>query len=209
MAKLVDIFYAWCIKKRELIIRAFYFLYALLFFILVYGGKSVYYLDAKYSFFYSLALILWKIAVINFSVVLIPGIFKRFRLRHKTVSLLMIFRRYIGISMFLFALIHASFIRLIPVISRMEFVFLRPAFELAGLSALFLLFLLFTTSNYLSQRILKIWWYRLHKLIYLIMWLILFHLGLQRISIWTLISAITVFVMIASFIYQYLSRIRR
>ncbi|KKS96461.1 MAG: ferric reductase like protein transmembrane component family protein [Candidatus Gottesmanbacteria bacterium GW2011_GWA2_43_14] len=204
-ASLVEQIFAFSVSRRKLILSLFQILYALLSAAMVLGIRAAV-TGNNYLFFYNLALLSGKISVIIFCLVMVPGIARRFGIRSKLVFPLMIYRRYMGISMFLFALFHASVIRLVS-FAQDGFPFSSLLlFELSGLTALFFLFFMFLTSNDFSVKYLKFWWHRLHKLIYIIMWLILFHVGLQRISVWTLLMAAAVTLQVASYFYSRRSR---
>ena len=113
----------------------------------------------------------------------------------------MIFRRQFGITMFLLAAFHGLIVSLLPRILNGSL--LKAAvFELFGIASVSLLFFLFLTSNDFSQMKLGKWWYALHRLVYIIMWLILIHVALQRISVWTIIAAILVISEMAGIIYS-------
>ncbi|MFS8159386.1 MAG: ferric reductase-like transmembrane domain-containing protein [Candidatus Roizmanbacteria bacterium] len=119
------------------------------------------------------------VAIVLLWIVVLPGIFKRFRVKgllQKVQIILMKSRRRIGVSMFLCALIHYSWMKLfiyidygLPKLSDI------PVFELFGLTALLLLLPLFITSNNYSVRLLKSNWDRVHLLIYGAMWFAAFH----------------------------------
>src|SRR3989338_1064745 len=198
---LVEQIFAFSVSRRKLILFLFQTLYALLSAVIVLGFRAAV-TGNNYLFFYNLALLSGKISVIIFILVMIPGIARRFCIVSKLVFPLMIYRRYMGISMFLFALFHASVIRLVS-FTQEGFPFSSLLlFELSGLTALFFLFFMFLTSNDFSVKHLGIWWHRLHKLIYFIMWLILIHVGLQRISFWTVLMAMAVTAQARSYFYS-------
>ena len=136
----------------------------------------------------------------------VPGILKRFRVTgflQNIQIVLMKSRRRIGDLMFTFALMHYLWNRL--------FFFIRigiyptpdqvPLFESLGFMGLFILIPLFLTSNNFSVRFLKVWWTRIHSLVYLAMWLIAFHVVLQGLIVESVITFTIAILQIASWIY--------
>ena len=118
----------------------------------------------------------------------------------------MIFRRYLGISMYLFAIIHTGFVRYVLAIDHPASLLHLATFELFGTAASIMLFSLFITSNDLSVEKLGSWWHKIHNLMYLIVWFIFLHVALQRLSIWTLLIGATSLAQVASFWYAKKSR---
>lgn len=205
---LLDRFYVWTITRKNVIIQGFKVFYLILLILLCVGGRSIYYQDKNFAFFYAIGISCGRIALIFFILALIPGITSRFGLKHKLLSLLRIFRRYIGISMYLFVIIHSSFVKFLTILALKQILpFLL--FELFGLSAFIVLFFLFITSNDFSVNHLGIWWYRLHRLIYLAMWLIFFHVALQRLSIWSVLFGVTLCFQVLSFFVSAIIRATR
>lgn len=190
------------VRKKQRVIRVFQFLWLLQCLSLFLSVKSVLLNKVSaYLFWYNFALLCGKTALIFFMIVLIPGIFKRFNIRNRVLGLLMIFRRQFGITMFLFVVIHGLTVSLLPRIinaTLLQF----AVFELFGLGASLLLFFLFITSNDSSQAKMGKWWYLLHRLIYIIMWLILIHVALQRFSVWTVLASILVVSEMAGIFYS-------
>lgn len=176
--------------------------YAVLLLILLVGGRSLYLRDSFSPIVYQWGVWCGRIALTLYCITLIPGMTKRFGVTHKLFSLIRIFRRYIGISVFLFALTHASFVRLILLLPRVLSL-TGPLFELFGLISLILLFFMFLTSNDFSQNRLGIWWYRLHWVTHIIMIMVLFDTLLQRVSTWSVLIGIIVVLQIASFVAFY------
>lgn len=200
-----DRLFAYVVPRKSFFIRIFRIFFIVQVFLIilevwVYFGKKEY-----FPAFYDFAINSGRLAIIFFVLTLIPGICKRFGIRHKLLALVMIFRRYIGIAMYLFALIHATMTRFLPTIAAGRILPLS-LFESMGFAALFLLFFLFITSNDFSVRILGILWYWIHKLMYLAMFFILLHVGLQRMSTWTVLTGTTVILMVVSFGYQWIKR---
>lgn len=187
MTLLIDSIYAFGIKHRVHIIRVFQLVYFLLVGVVI-ADATIVSQDVALDTFYSFGKTLGEAAVISFVLLLIPGIARRFGFKHKLISLVMIFRRYIGILMFLLVLAHFALLRMIPISRQYMAIPAAPVvFELLGTLSLVLLFPLFLTSNDWSIKKMKAWWYKLHRLVYIIMWTVLLHLGLQSLSIWTVL----------------------
>lgn len=147
-----------------------------------------------------------KKAALFFLAALTPGILKRFAVRgllQDAQIILMAFRRQLGIAMYLSALVHSSLIYnlafflngLVPKPENLQ--------QLLGTLGLTLTLPLFLTSNNFSQKHLKRFWDILHKLVYLILWLIFGHLLLIPSGEWWLkiLLGLYIFLEIASFFY--------
>lgn len=134
-----------------------------------------------------------ELALLTYTLTLIPGMAKRFGMNYLLITILMLYRRQIGILMFLLALTHM-------ILSGM-FLSLQP-FVVASTMAMIILFLLFITSNNISQKKLSHNWYKLQKLTYLVMFLIMIHVALiGSIKYATLLLFIGI-LQIISFIYK-------
>src|SRR3990167_4904950 len=107
--------FAFCVSRRKFILRSFLVLYILLGLSILSGIRAAV-TGNNYPFFYNWAISAGKISVVIFCLVMTPGITRRFGIRSKLVFPLMMYRRYLGISMFLFAVFHASTVRLAPLL---------------------------------------------------------------------------------------------
>lgn len=128
-------------------------------------------------FWYSYGMFLGLISFTFFTIALMPGILGRFGLRHKLIAWFMTYRREFGKIMFLFALSHWFVIKIFPTIvlkQTIEF----PTYQIFGLLTLLMALALFITSNNYSQKLLKIWWSRIHGLVYIMVWTVFFHVAL-------------------------------
>lgn len=205
----VDKVFSFAVRKKVFLIRIFQVFYFFLFLFFIIGGKSIIDSDKNFLWYYQLGIASGKVALVLYIVTLIPGIVMRFAIRNKVVSLLIIFRRYIGITMYLFAMIHFSFVRIIGlfpnVLQNLNF----SVFELFGIAAAVLLFFLFITSNEISLRRLNHLWYKIHKLTYIGMWFIFLHVAVQRISIWTILMGIILSLQVLSFIYSRIMSVQK
>jgi len=137
-----------------------------------------------------------EIAVLIYLVSLVPGIFQRFGINHSVITVVRVYRRHIGISMFLFALSH-MIIKRFPVFV-VDFSTI-PTFELMGTISLMIFLLLFITSNNLSQKILGVGWVYLQKLTYVGMLFVFLHLALVGSVKWGVLLWITIVVELVSF----------
>jgi len=196
---MIDRLYSWVLVHKAGILNFFYCLYAISGLVFVLGSRSIFLSDAQSIYFRSIGLWSGKAAIIVFTATMAPGIARRFGKKHKLISLLRIFRRYLGILMYLLVAIHSGLVSIIPRMPSLPKMVPYSQFEQFGILASSILFLMFITSNDSSVALLKIWWYRLHRLVYLAMWLVLLHVGLQRISVWTILMAALVVLTIASF----------
>jgi len=194
------------IKKKQRVIRIFNILWLILIICFFFAAGSVFSPDNKaYVFWYDFALLCGKTGIIFFVITLLPGIFNRFRIRNRILGIIMIFRRQFGITMFLLAAFHGLIVGVLPKISTgnpLNYV----KFELYGLFAVILLFFLFITSNDFSQMKMGKLWYALHRLVYIIMWLILIHVALQRFSLWSVTAGVLVLAEMSGIIYSHISR---
>ncbi|MEP7167140.1 MAG: ferric reductase-like transmembrane domain-containing protein [Candidatus Woesebacteria bacterium] len=121
-----------------------------------------------------------ELAIYLFIVVTLPGILGRFGVKHPLITIGIMFRRHLGISTFLLALMHASIVYFFPQLAIRGDLFSFSTFQLFGFLTLLSFTLLASTSNDFSVKTLGKNWKRLHKLVYVIFWLIFLHVGLQR-----------------------------
>lgn len=190
------------VREKMLVYRAFLVLYALIIGVLVISGVAGW-IDAG----------VWagRAAVSVLAVVLLPGILGRFGIQIKVTRVITFYRRQLGITTFLLSFTHGMLVRVIGRLAAGEFPFAtRPLFELFGTLALSLLFFLFITSNDMSVKSLGHWWKRLHRLVYVIVWFILFHTILQRVSVWSItIGAVSILELVSLLWSSLLGRGRR
>lgn len=154
-----------------------------------------------------------QIAVFLFCLTLLPGIIRRLGLAtpllQPIVSLLTLFRRHIGITMFLTAFVHQIFNSTVQ-----NLLFFHsllppngfPTFVLLGLIAWLLLVPVWLTSNDTSQRFLGKKWKTLQRLTYISIWFIFAHVALQGESL-AIILAITAILEVLSWINVWRKRI--
>lgn len=155
--------------------------------------------------------LLANLSVIFFCLTVLPGILKRFQVGgflQNIQLILLIFRRQLGIAMYLFALYHYLFSRLFPTLKFHGNLFALSTFELVGMAAFLLTLPLFLTSNNWSQLKLGPNWRRLHRLVYLIIWITLIHIILQsKFGPITILLAVTAILEIASFFKGFLAAV--
>jgi DMSO/TMAO reductase YedYZ heme-binding membrane subunit len=197
----IDNFFKFATQNRERMITAFKVFYFLLVTFLFIGGRSIFLREGTSNFFYKIGENAGQLALIFYVLTTIPGIARRFGIKHKLISILMIYRRYIGISMFMFLLIHYWILRGVDTFFHNLFPLPRPLFETLGFMAYILTFLLFLTSNDFSVKFFGKFWWWIHKLTYLIVWFIFLHVFLQDVSIWSILIGTTALLQIASHVW--------
>lgn len=197
----MDKIYLWVVKHRNPIVTSLVIFNCFLALIWFLAFQAIVMRVGDPSWFYLNAKLFGQIALVLFIATTIPGIMRRFGKFYKPVSILMIFRRYIGITTFMFALLHASIERLFWfLLGQMPFI-PKEIFQLFGFVAFICLFSLFVTSNDWSVKKLGIWWDRIHNLTYTIVWLLFLHIGLQGLSIWSVLILSAATFQVASHIY--------
>lgn len=193
------------IKNRGHVITVFKLLYFVFLAILLLGGRVVLLGTSQVSFFSQLAVNFGRLGLVLYILTIIPGMARRFGIQHSLAKLLMVFRRYIGILMYMSVMIHYWLLRGV-------FMFLQGApfqfvpFEFAGTLALFFVLPAFITSNNFSVRKLGVWWKRLQKLTYISIGFIFLHIILQEVNGWSIAIGIALGLQLASFIYQILNK---
>ncbi len=142
------------------------------------------------------------IALLLFVTTLIPSIIQRFGLAKQfslIIKLILPVRRQIGILMFMAAFTHYLAMKVIPVIQYKLPVYL-PLYQAFGVLAMILTLLMFLTSNNWATQKLKTNWKRLHRVTYIIGWLIFGHVILQGVSWQSIIIGVVMVLEIASLI---------
>jgi DMSO/TMAO reductase YedYZ heme-binding membrane subunit len=189
-------------RHRVTGIRIFKVAYLVLLTILFFGGWKIYLGQRDALVWYRLAPWMGRAGIVAYILTTIPGTVNRFRLQHKLIQILRVYRREIGILTYMFLSVHYFFLHgiaswfggitnLVP----------EPLFMQIGLTAYFLMFFMFATSNNFSTRHLGPWWGKIHRLTYFIIWFIVFHVALQRISIWSVAIIATAILQGFSFLY--------
>lgn len=200
--------FEWFARKSRLIITLFHIFYYFLILLFAIGTYFILTKSAYLQFFYNLGRHLGQFALVLLGLAVLPGILGRLRIEIKLSRIINLFRRQLGITVFLFGFVHYSFVRMLPQLAGV-FLFNIPSpilFENFGVLALFTLFWLFITSNNASVRKLGPWWKHLHRFVYVALWFLVLHTALQRISIWSA-GIFTVAVLeVVSLIYDYFKK---
>jgi DMSO/TMAO reductase YedYZ heme-binding membrane subunit len=195
-------------RGRPQILVGFKVFYLALVTILFIGGWFIYEGTAQAIFWYRLAPWMGRVGIVAYSLTTIPGIARRLRVQHKLIALLMIYRRDIGVSMYLFVTIHYFFLIGIATWFQKIFVVPTPLFQTMGLTAYVLTFFLFATSNDFSVRRLGSWWHTIHKLTYIIIVFIFLHVALQRVSVWSILIGATLLAQASSHVVAFMRKRR-
>jgi len=125
------------------------------------------------------------ISLVFFCLSIFPGILRRFGRSSKVTQVLMLFRRQIGVTAFIFGFFHYLAVRMLPILFAGVPVNMNPPlFEIFGFLTLYPMSLLFLTSNDFSVKKMGVWWKRLHSLSYLIVWSLFIHVALQGGETW-------------------------
>lgn len=173
---------------RRYVIRVFQIGYLLS----IMGMIAAYWLIATknplFSALYDAGKIFGTVSVAMFILTILPGIAGRFRFSHPLVTIGVLFRRHLGISTFLLALLHAQIVYFFPNFIARYFV-VPPIYILFGSVSLYSMLALAATSNDWSVRKLGKRWKILHRLVYLILWTIFGHVAMQEFSTTALIIA--------------------
>lgn len=164
--------------------HVFYYLFIAFVFVLVYLEYSNRNVDLAYSFGKNFG----RAALLMLGLVVFPGILGRLRVEIKLTRIITLFRRQLGITVFLLALSHFLLVHFVLVLigvvdGAIPYVELFKNF---GLIALSILFFMFLTSNNFSVKNLGKWWKILHRFVYVAMFALVFHTALQEISVWSL-----------------------
>lgn len=127
------------------------------------------------------------LSLIAFLVTLVPGIMKRFGWTTGVLlpirTLIMLFRKEIGISMYLLAFTHLFWSRVLPILSFGGDLTSFQPFELFGMIAFMLATPMFLTSNSWTYKNHKKTWKMIHSVTYVIVWMLFFHIALRELDI--------------------------
>ncbi len=202
-----DQIFVYFAKKSLQIIAGFKYLWAAIILFLFVGGFFTITNSNLQPLFYALGKKSGQAAITLLGIVVIPGILGRFGIEIKVTRIITLFRRQLGITVFLLALTHYSLVRLLLWFSgALTFKLPLSALESMGTFAFYIFFLMFFTSNNFSVKRLGRWWKRLHRFVYVALWLLVLHTGLQRISIWSVGIFTVATLEVASLIYSYFKK---
>lgn len=194
LQNLQDRIFQVAVQEKPIIYRSFLIVYAVILTTLVVGSVAIVRNGPSSLWFYSAGVWSGRAAAGMLALVLIPGILGRFGIQIKVTRVLTFYRRQLGITTFFLSLTHGMLVRIVARFALGQYPLSRaPIFELFGTVALSFLFFLFITSNDWSVGRLGPWWKLLHRLVYVIVWLIFFHTILQRVSVWSvMVGAIAI-----------------
>lgn len=142
------------------------------------------------------------IALVLFVITLLPGILQRLELAkafHILIKSILPVRRQLGILMFMAAFTHYLALKVIPTL-QFRLPPSLPIYQAFGLLALILTFLMFITSNNWATQKLKTGWKKLHRVTYVVGWLIFGHVILQGISWQSILIGVVMVIEVASLI---------
>lgn len=192
-------------KTFKIIKSSYKFIYFSVFALVVISAIYIIATDYDITVPYRAGKFIAYISLFFFTLTILPGMLRRFGVKSRLfVTTLTALKRQNGDTMFLFAFLHYAVIKLFPVIASNSFPPVFLLYELIGLIALWLTFLLYVTSNDYSVRKLKKFWKTLHYLIYIIIWLIFLHVALVKINVVTVFVGILATFETLSLIYYYL-----
>lgn len=186
-------------KRRNQIVSGFKLSYILGFVVMGIGTRSLYLYDSWSFAFYEIGVMAGKASLLLYILTVLPGVARRLRWKQKIFALLMVFRRYIGILMFVAAFMHYWFVQGVEFFIHGNLPNTIPLFLVAGFIAFYIAVPLGLTSNDFSVNKLGLWWNRIHSLTYILMWAIFAHVALQRLSIWTVLMGVTTALQLAAF----------
>ncbi len=173
-------------RKSQLVLKLFPLVYVGFIVAMMVGA----YVNLAHSFlfetFYRLGKLCGEAALGLLGVVIVPGILGRLKIEIRISRVITLFRRQLGITVFLLALSHYMLLRLLPIAAGIFPFSLPVGFEVFGSIALFVLFALFVTSNNYSMRKLGLWWKRLHRFVYIAVGVLALHTIFQKISPWSI-----------------------
>lgn len=194
-------------KRRTLVNRLFWVIYFIVLVVLVYGTNLSLSDPKQSAFFYDLGKKAGQFGFLLLGLIVLPGILGRFRIEIKATRVITLFRRQLGIAFFFLAFFHYHFVRgLILYKSKLTpFDGLLP-FMVMGLTAFIIFFFMFLTSNDFSVRVMGKWWKYLHRLVYVAIWLLVLHTGLQGIGTWTILIGIFAMLEVASWMYYFATK---
>lgn len=152
---------------------------------------------------YETGIELGEFAILFYCSTLVPGILQRLNLFTTLRVIMMLFRRHLGIMTFLLIWLHMSWGSTLPLISfygvSLKALSVLSVSQWLGLSAFTLLVPLFITSNDYSVKKLGKAWKSVHKLTYVVLFLVFLHVALIE-SKWLLVIVPTMIAWIFSWI---------
>lgn len=144
-----------------------------MFFLLVMGAFAVFTHSPAALLVTQVGRKLGTISVLLLALTLLPGILRRLQMFTLARVTLMLFRRHLGILMYLTAVTHGLFVFGLQAMVSGSGPVDPPI--IAGILAVLVSFPLLLTSNDTSVRLLKGWWNSLHKLVYVTLFFAALH----------------------------------
>ena len=206
MSFFFDQLFTVAVKKRQQIIVIFQLLYIFLLTLTLLAGYAIYFKKPAATAFLLSATTFGRLGLITYIITTIPGISRRFGVQHRLIQILMIFRRYFGILMYVFVTIHYLLVRGFQSIFAALPLVPEQLFTLMGFISFTFLTCMVVTSNDWAVAYFGKLWQRIHNLTYIIVWLIFLHVALQRISIWSVLIVINAFAQALSHVVYFMKK---
>ncbi len=171
------------VKNQNLVRKLFFVSYIFCVVAIVLG---FYLFTVNQDLYISLYLLSGKVgtvALLLFLGTLVPGILKRFRILPLVSASIVLFRRQMGILMFLCALVHSMYISTIPAfMSGVTSLDALPPNALTGMLTILILLPVWLTSNDISQKKFGKFWKTIQRLTYFALITIFFHVAMVEKS---------------------------
>src|SRR3990167_9881771 len=174
-------------KRSRLVVSLFKYIYLAIIIVLLSSTYVIFSGNPLFDLVYEGGKKSGDLALLMLGIIVLPGILGRFGIEIRITRIITLFRRQLGITTFFLGFLHFSVVRGLQYLSG-NIPFKPPfaLFELMGSFSLFLMFFIFLTSNNWSIKKLGKFWKVLHRVVYIILWLLVLHVGLQKISVWTI-----------------------
>lgn len=196
------------VPSQQLVKRGLFFIAVFFVCIWLVASLSVFFIPKQILLLMQISDKLGTLSLLLFVLTLLPGIITRLQINQKSLSIIAIiitlFRRQLGILMFITAFLHMSLgttlpliaFQLIPIanlsalsiaekirLSARAFPPTLRSFEQIGMVAWMILLPVWLTSNDFSQKLLGKKWKTLQRLTYVALWFIFIHVALQKESL--------------------------
>lgn len=197
--------HALAVAHREFITLLFFMANVAVGLLLVVASLTFQYSVADYPKLAELGLHLGQFALGCYLLTLLPGILKRLRVFPLERTTLMLFRRQLGVLMFLSAYVHGAIISTIPLLFTTGFPPTTLSLvEQLGMFSVLLLLPLWLTSNDTSTAFLGKKWQWLHRLTYGALLLIFGHVVLVSHALfWQLLTGTVLILEVTSWIVEW------
>lgn len=139
-----------------------------------------------------------QVSVFLYVLTLLPGMMKRLGFINPIQLSLMLFRKHLGILMFLTALLHMGSSFTFPVIASGQIPVFQPQI-FSGFITIVLLLPLWLTSNDVSVKKMGVWWHRIHAFTYVALATIFIHATYMMSYKWSAVLGLVMIGEIASF----------